>query len=278
MAKNELVVIGVLGLGGLAAWYFLGRNAGAASASGADQSAAYPYADPYGGGGGYTTGGLSYPTLPGGTPGTPDSGAPPPGTGGGGGAPGAPGAAAPPPVINLRLSPPAEQQLLNQNQDLNRQSADTNRFSQGIQAAAATAAAAPFAIYGAYKYGSALASAFRGAGQAAAGAVENIGARLAAPGAGFADVAALTPAGAAVGVAGGVGLGLAGVAALKQTGALAAGSRFEQNVFEQQPGWAKTTERAVLSPLSAVGAVATGLVGYGSVGSNLGAVWHGIFG
>jgi hypothetical protein len=271
--NDKVVLIGALGAAGLGAWYLITRTqaADASSTSGADAASA-GYGPDTGLGGGFGPGGAFDPFLPNG----PGAGLP--------GSPGAPGGSPllpPGPAgdtpVAVHLSPDTEAALLRQNQALNDQADATNRFSQAIQASVATAAAVPFAIGGAVKLGRALASPLQGAGRAASGAVESVAARLAPGATGIGDVGAVTWTGAAAGVGAGLALGVAGVAALKQTGALGAVQRFGANVVQKQNAGILRVERTALLPLTTLGALATGLVGFGNVTNNARAALRGTF-
>jgi hypothetical protein len=274
MHKAVIIGAGVVGLG-VGAWWLYARSQAsngsgdAASASSLDPSA---YAgtpgsawgpaglDPYGGafapasGGGDGSGGGTAPApMP-----------LPPGPGGDS-----------PAVIHL--SPDTETALLAQNQALNDQVAQATRTGQAIQAAAATVATVPVALYYGAKVARPLASAFQGAGRAASGAFENVAARLAAPGATIADLGAVTWTGAAVGVGAGVALGVGAVKVLQDTGALdkvdAAGKALDRatNAGEQ-----RILKTAAL-PLSIPGAFVSALVGHGSAINDVRGALRGTF-
>lgn len=164
-----------------------------------------------------------------------------------------------PGVFSPQFSPDFERELLRQNEDTNRQIvAETQK-----QTRAANLEAAAFGGVAAVTLG---------------GAAIKVASKT--PGLVRAASPALTrAAGTAVRVAGpvgvGVGLGLTGVAALEKTGALDHVQKFGASTIGKTPAPVQTAVKTVLLPASTVGAVATGLVGRGSVQGNVRTAFRG---
>lgn len=168
-------------------------------------------------------------------------------------------ASAEPSVFSPQFSPDFERELLRQNDETNRQIvAETQKQTRAanLEAAAFGGVAAVTLGGAAIKVASKTPALVRAASPALARA-----------------------AGTAVRVAGpvgaGVGLGLAGVAALEKTGAFDHVQSFGASTIGKAPAPVQTAVKTVALPLSTVGAVATGLVGRGSVRENVRTAFRG---
>jgi hypothetical protein len=180
------------------------------------------------------------------------------------------------------LSPDAEGRIIDDNERANAQAVQdqrdslarveqNTRTSNAFAAAAATAASVPFAIAGIAKHGPALGRSITAAARSAAGIIPP----LSAPGATITQLGAVTGAGWAVGVTGGVALGLGGVKVLHATGALDKGEQASTYLAQHTPQPAQAVAKSLLVGPATLGAVATGLVGHGSVGGNVKKAWDG---
>jgi hypothetical protein len=186
----------------------------------------------------------------------------------------------------VALSPPSEaaiiadnrranDQLLSDNRDSEARTEANTRASNAFQAAAVTASTVPFALYGIAKYGPQLGASLGRGVNAITRAAANVVPRFAAPGATIGDWGALTATGAAVGVAGGAALGLGTVKVLDATGALNALERAGSSFARSAPASVQAVVKTAAQPLSYLGAVATGLVGHGSIPDNLQKAYNG---
>jgi len=164
-----------------------------------------------------------------------------------------------PTVFQPQFSPDFEREILRQNDETNRQIvAEQQRQTRNsnLETAAVVGGTAVFALPAAIKVASKTASLIRPAAPVIARA-----------------------AGTAVRVAGpvgaGIGLGLAGVSALDKTGALDKVQQFGASTIGKAPAPVQTAVKTVALPLSTVGAVATGLVGRGTVQENVRTAFRG---
>lgn len=182
----------------------------------------------------------------------------------------------------VALSPDGEHRFIDDNRQAAEQAAsdqraslqrieDNTRRSNAFSAAAATAASVPFAVYGIGKYGAQLGRSLPAAARAAGGIIPP----LSAPGATITQLGAVTGAGWAVGTTAGVALGLGAVKVLDAVGGLRAGENASRAIAQHTPQAGQVAAKSLLQPFASVGAVATGIVGHGSVAGNLKQAWTG---